>query len=263
MAISDRDRKLLWARAHNRCACCRHPLTRNEATAGGDVVVTDEAHIVARAVDGPRGADGDRSNIDGYDNLILLCKNDHKMVDDLPLVYPVERLQLMKREHERWAESLFEGIPEERQKPEGPARIVSTTVEDGIPFTLVSSGAELWNILVNVVQCNIGFPGKGLAPAQAEMANEVLASLQEWTEISDEVKADGYRAVSTAIATIDGQLTSLWAMDLFLLARALPRRLQGGSGAPVPWKVAELLIHTADSVRELQKNHSMPRADKP
>lgn len=100
MAITDRDRRLLWARAHNRCAYCRLVLTRDPSTAGGDVVVADEAHIIARAPDGPRGRDGDRADIDGYGNLILLCKNDHKIIDDLPRKYPVERLLQMKREHE-------------------------------------------------------------------------------------------------------------------------------------------------------------------
>lgn len=49
---------------------------------------------------GPRGG-GDRpADIDGIDNLMLLCRRDHKLIDDNPERYRREELESHKREHE-------------------------------------------------------------------------------------------------------------------------------------------------------------------
>ena len=252
--MTDRDRRLLWARAHNRCAICRKALTRDASTAGGDVVVADEAHIVARAEQGPRGSDGDREIIDRYDNLILLCKNDHKMVDDLPQEYPVDRLRTLKKTHEAWAESLFSAADKDKSP-----RVVKTTDENMIPFEVMRSGIEIWKIVSAAVQCNMGVSEVSLSAQRAELAHESLATLQDWSEISSVTEADGYRAVRNAITSLDTVLTALFAAELVLLARILPRRLEGGNLDPVPWDVAELVVRTADEVIDLLADHSMPK----
>lgn len=246
MTISDRDRRLLWARAHNRCAICRKPLTRDERTAGGDVVVADEAHIIARAANGPRGADGDRVELDTYDNLILLCKNDHKMIDDLPWVYTVERLHQIKHEHEAWAESLFET----NQPPPEPARVVKTADEQTIPYVSIITGEQAWAAIAGVFQCNLGVDDQGMTKEQVDLAHETLATLQEWSEISGDIEIDGYRAIRETVGLLDALLHDLTEGEMALLTRRLPRRLTGGIGAPTPWHVAELVVMTVDRVAE-------------
>lgn len=97
MPITDRTRKMLWARSGNGCAICRCPLVLQATANDGEALVGDECHIVAQSPGGPRGglsADGD---LDSYDNLILLCKTDHKRVDDQPGEYSPERLRTLKR----------------------------------------------------------------------------------------------------------------------------------------------------------------------
>lgn len=113
------------------------------------------------------------------------------------------------------------------------------------------------------VQCNIGFPGQTVDGPKTEIANDVLAPLQEWSEASEDVKVGGYRAIAEAVRAIKGSLAELWEIGLFLLARALPRRLEGGVGAPAPWKVVQLIVHTANDLTELQREHSQqpPRPD--
>ena len=47
-----------------------------------------------------------------YDNLILLCCNHHKIVDEQPSTYTVSDLKRWKAEHEKWIEqSLSNSIP--------------------------------------------------------------------------------------------------------------------------------------------------------
>jgi hypothetical protein len=47
-----------------------------------------------------------RAQIDDHPNLILLCKADHKLVDDYPERFPVEDLHRRKEEHRAWISSL-------------------------------------------------------------------------------------------------------------------------------------------------------------
>lgn len=96
---------MLWARSANRCALpsCRRVLVENETETDDASIVGDEAHIVARENDGPRGiSDLTPEQRDKYDNLILMCKVHHKQIDDQEMKYTVEVLHRMKLEHIDW-----------------------------------------------------------------------------------------------------------------------------------------------------------------
>jgi hypothetical protein len=102
MTISDRDRKILWARSGNKCSICKASLVVEKTVSDPAAVVGDEAHIVARSAGGPRAGLLDESKLDHYENLILLCKVDRKTVDDQPNEYTIERLHAVKSQHEAW-----------------------------------------------------------------------------------------------------------------------------------------------------------------
>ena len=106
MSITLRDHKMLWGRAGGRCAICRMPLA-NINEIGLASVIGEEAHIVARKEDGPRGESPlSAEQRDSYSNLILLCPTHHATIDDIPSgpqQYTVEKLQSIKAEHEVWA----------------------------------------------------------------------------------------------------------------------------------------------------------------
>lgn len=60
-----------------------------------------QGHIFAFSDAGPRGdAPGRPDDINGLENLILLCAHCHKQVDDDPTTFTVELLRTFKREHE-------------------------------------------------------------------------------------------------------------------------------------------------------------------
>ena len=105
MGISLKTHKMLWGRSGNRCALptCRKNLVEDETQTDDASIVGDEAHIVAREEDGPRGKSLLTSEErDKYNNLILMCKVHHKMIDDQPLEYTVDKLHQMKTEHLEW-----------------------------------------------------------------------------------------------------------------------------------------------------------------
>lgn len=105
MAISLKTRKMLWGNSGNRCALqsCRRPLVEAETETDDASIIGDEAHIVAREEYGPRGASTLTQNErDKFDNLLLMCKGHHKLIDDQPLKYTVNALHQMKEEHLEW-----------------------------------------------------------------------------------------------------------------------------------------------------------------
>ena len=59
------------------------------------------AHIVASSPDGPRGDPVLSCQLsDKLDNLMLMCHTHHKLIDDNPDEYPIEKLHEIKRVHE-------------------------------------------------------------------------------------------------------------------------------------------------------------------
>jgi tetratricopeptide (TPR) repeat protein len=111
VSISDKDRKILWGRSGNRCALCRRILVAERTSADNDAVVGDEAHIAARSPGGPRYGECPPDLVDGYENLILLCKVDHKKVDDQSQHFTAARLRQVKAEHEAWVEHTLGVLP--------------------------------------------------------------------------------------------------------------------------------------------------------
>lgn len=105
MAISLKTHKMLWGHSGNRCAfpTCRINIVEDETESDDASIVGDVAHIVAREDDGPRGKSPlTPEQRDKYNNLILLCKIHHKIIDDQPLKYTVEELHQMKTQHLKW-----------------------------------------------------------------------------------------------------------------------------------------------------------------
>jgi hypothetical protein len=98
-----KDLKLLLQRSGNRCAfpSCGKILDHPGTTLDDPVVLSEVAHIVSQKAEGPRGSSHlSAAQRDKYENLILLCSEHHKLVDQQPATYGVERLKEMKRQHE-------------------------------------------------------------------------------------------------------------------------------------------------------------------
>ena len=112
---------------------------------------------------GPRHVDN-YQDYDSYDNLILLCRNHHKEIDDINNVsiYTKEMLHQIKHEHEKWvSESLTVNIPQK-----------------GIEVPILLFGNELFNILS---------ASSGLSPNNDDCKNEAAAEYiaNIWQMLSD------------------------------------------------------------------------------
>ncbi|WP_263840622.1 HNH endonuclease [Salinibacter sp.] len=84
---------------------CKQPLIEDETRTDDPSVIGEEAHIVARKQDGPRGnSELTSEERDRFDNLILLCRNHHKTIDDQVEKYTVKRLKSIKKKHFAWVD---------------------------------------------------------------------------------------------------------------------------------------------------------------
>jgi len=97
---SDRVLKVLFGRNNRRCAfpgCLEHIVKPGEA-GDEDMVFAQIAHIYSRASDGPRPHPGNPTveEINGFDNLLLVCMNHHYEIDQRHGTYTVEKLRTMK-----------------------------------------------------------------------------------------------------------------------------------------------------------------------
>lgn len=109
MGITLKTHKILWGRSGNRCAICRNQLIIDETESDDESIIGDEAHIVSRKENGPRGYSALTSEQrDKYDNLILLCRNHHKTIDDQVHKYSVDELHKIKTKHENWVKKSLE-----------------------------------------------------------------------------------------------------------------------------------------------------------
>ena len=99
----DRDRKILWAKSGNRCAICRRLLIEKGNKIDQESVVGDECHINGQKKSAARFVENHNNlRINSYENLILLCKIHHKLVDDQVHTFTTDYLHEIKSAHEKW-----------------------------------------------------------------------------------------------------------------------------------------------------------------
>jgi hypothetical protein len=139
VSITDRTRKILWGRSGNLCAYCRRALVEDRDELSDESVVGDECHIIGEKPGAARGHLGiGMDDLDEYDNLVLLCKVHHKLVDDQAETYPVERLRAMKAAHELWVKETLARKPGGKQ----PHFALLFRIQTGKQLTNLIRGAD-------------------------------------------------------------------------------------------------------------------------
>jgi hypothetical protein len=92
----------VWAAAAGRCTFCNRLVTENEDL-GLVVPIGELAHNIGWGKGSPRGnSSKNLAERSDADNLLLLCRNCHKPVDDKGMIglYSIDALRRLKQEHE-------------------------------------------------------------------------------------------------------------------------------------------------------------------
>jgi len=105
MSITERTSKIIWGQCAAKCCLCREDVLYTE---GGRIssLTGEVAHIVGETKRASRGISSlSTEERNDAENLLLLCRKHHKIVDDDPETYPVDRLQRIKAVHVAWVAS--------------------------------------------------------------------------------------------------------------------------------------------------------------
>jgi hypothetical protein len=86
---------------------CSHPDCKARLVLEGSrhdnpALIGEAAHIIAAAPEGPRGKCLSPAELHSYDNLILLCRHHHALIDRQPGGHGLDVLFAWKAEHEAW-----------------------------------------------------------------------------------------------------------------------------------------------------------------
>lgn len=130
MAVTTRSRVVIWAGAAGRCAFpdCRKILVHRAEDATRSILLGEIAHMVAQKQDGPRGdQEIPGGEVDGIENLMLLCQEHHSIIDAQPLQYPVAKLLQIKKDHEHWVATQLSS-EEQYSGVATPTKLVEETV---------------------------------------------------------------------------------------------------------------------------------------
>lgn len=239
MAVTDRTRKVLWARSGNRCAICRCSLVLQATASDGEALVGDECHMVAQSPAGPRGRLPGDGDLDSYGNLILLCKTDHKRIDDQPQAYPPERLRTVKRDHEAWVQTQLTPF----RRPQ--ARIYNAPNEkNGIPVTLIPDGSLLLDIVSGCMAgCYDSDPAR--TEDEVELVGGFLEQIRDWNDILDDIEVGGRVRAEFALTKAIKELAEA---GFVVYAGRVDRTIEV-DGERSPWPVSVVNVVRIENAR--------------
>jgi hypothetical protein len=233
MPLSDKNRKILWARSGNRCAVCRHLLVIERDISDVESVVGEECHIISQPKNGPRyDPEYPNDQIDELDNLILLCRIHHKTVDDQFQTYTAFRLREIKSAHEKWVEIKLN----DKQNIFHP-RI--KRIKANIPRYLerIRTGAELFN-LADGCHAQYQHHESVLNDSEIEAVGSFLQEFKDWMELGIDEPLECLRIKKR----IDDMIKGLEAVGFFVLANVENQILEGGTESPADWRVLHLSV---------------------
>lgn len=236
MAITDRDRKILWGLSGNSCAKCGAELVREPSIEGDPhAVVGEECHIVARSPDGPRG-DAASIGDDTYSNLILLCASCHAEVDDQPARFTVEVLRSMKAKHEQPVAERLAG---------------STTwsVKGGdrpVKLDLLENGDQVVRLVTESHQSTFDRPD-GLTSAERAAVGSFLQDCRDWGDILGDL---GPEAEMQAADGFEHHLNELMNMGFVVLGAKRRLTLVTGKSDESPWIDSAVKVMRAEDFIE-------------
>lgn len=233
MSISDRDRKILWATAGNRCSICQSELVQRSGDPAASVLIGEECHIVSPRPGGPRSR-ATADNLDGYQNLILLCPSDHSRVDQLVDEYPEEELRRIKSSHESWVAAALGRYP---------GRPVILTRAQPQVLAELEDGDALLSVVADAHESSYGHDELA-SESEVDPVADFLQATHDWAEISDDLEP-GARVRATY--ELSRLLTDLRRYGWRVFGARTRGTIGDGSGETSPWYTAYLRVVRSNS----------------
>jgi hypothetical protein len=245
MSIRAKTRRILWIKAGGRCSICREQLATDMTEEHDDPsVFGEECHIVAQSPGGPRAAEI-ASDLDGYNNLILLCRKHHKQVDDQRSHFTVKRLRQIKHDHEQ---------REANRDADDPVRLIpDPTKSTPKLLNLCRTGEDLWRSLSGAYSFNSSYPDH-LNDGQADAVDSLLDLLRDWLDVAAELSYAEQRQAGRGLTEHINRLVEL---GLLVGTRTRHLSLTGGiSAAPSQWRSFDIEFQPVTEARLMNADRS-------
>jgi hypothetical protein len=162
-------RVAIWGRAGGRCSDsqCRRILTYRPDEAADPSLIGEVCHIKARSPGGPRYDENYPEEFrESYDNLLLMCRIHHKIVDDHPEIYSVEKLRTIKADHETWVDSQLSGKEKDARSAREKYSVLLAAMERQLYF----NKADRW----------LSFMGSNEYPRIEKKFSDTLFDFPTW-----------------------------------------------------------------------------------
>lgn len=240
MSISNKTRKILWARSGNQCVICKHDLVVDATPHDDDSVVAEECHIISTRGKGPRHDPSyPKEKLDSYENLILLCRIHHKMVDDQEGTYTTDILRQMKSNHEV-------SVSEKLKGKKDTKTIKLKRIKKNIPAYLsrLTSGKQVLDVMGNAYAGSLNHDELH-SQTEVDLVGGFLQSAQDWGEMWSELEPASQVSASFELTQA---LQELEEAGFFVFGGREVQVLEGGNQEePSPWPVAILWVLRKDN----------------
>jgi len=243
MSISDKTRKILWGRSGNRCAICKKELVVDSTPKNDESIIGDECHMISPQLGGPRHDPSlPQDKFDLYDNLILLCRVHHKVVDDQAETYLTDILRQFKINHETWVSRKLNSVSQEK-----PIRVKQ--VPGNIPshLTRVVTGKELLDVVLDSYGWITDYD-EPKTPEETRLVADFLQTIADYGDLQPEPS----ERVEIAVG-MTGTLAELESAGYFVFVGRENRILEGGKGIPQTWPIAIVHVLKKDNKKIIIK----------
>jgi hypothetical protein len=176
--------------------------------------------------------------VDQPENLLLLCRVHHKMVDDQFETYSAQMLKTLKANHERWVSTTLTGNP---SLP--PSRVVRIAANIPTHLVRLTSGSDVFGLLSSghaflFEQDELGSAG------EVELVANFFQEAQDWGDLASDLEAGDRVKAAHRISKL---VQELQESQLLLFGAREVRRLEGGVGPPQPFVVTILRVARAEN----------------
>lgn len=248
MSISSKTRKVLWGRSGNRCTICKHELVVDATAQDSESVVGDECHIRSARENGPRHDPScPKDQLDAYENIILLCRIHHKMVDDQSESYTTDILRQMKSNHEVWvAQTLSD-------KSNIPKPLKFRRVKHNIPpfLSRLNSGKQVLDLVTGTLAFSMDHDELE-SEFEVALVGGFLQTVRDWGDIGDDLEPTD--RVSTAF-NLTQSLRELEEAGFMVFGGREVQLLEGGIQSEASdWPVSILKVLRKDNEEIIHVN---------
>jgi hypothetical protein len=250
MPISNKTRKILWGRSGNRCAICKNEIVINSTPKDDESVVAEECHIISPQANGPRHDPLYPSEkLDDYENLILLCRTHHKLIDDQVLTFTANILRQIKSNHELWVSQKLSENPQKEQ----PVKL--RRVKQNIPDVLFrfTTGKEILDLVAGAMAYSFDHD-ELKSQDEVEIVGGFFQLAQDGGDLSDELEAGGRVQTAYQLTT---SIQKLEKTGFFVFGGREVQIIEGGAqSTPSNWPVAiiRVLRENNDSIMQINFN---------